>query len=190
MTRTGKLTLVMLAFPLALAAQGPSAASTANPVLTSFRGFGRYATWLVAAFDSIPESRYSFKPMPIQLSVGAIAQHLEGANYALCGVFGDQRHPLTAKDSTADSLKAQWPKDTLVARLRASLVFCDSAMARLDDSKLGDPVAFQAGGRTSPRARYMIGYLTDLAEHYSQIAGYMRQMGMVPPSAIPRRPGT
>jgi hypothetical protein len=29
--------------------------------------------------------------------------------------------------------------------------------------------------------------LTDLAEHYAQLASYMRLMGMVPPSALPGR---
>ena len=30
--------------------------------------------------------------------------------------------------------------------------------------------------------------ITDLAEHYAQVASYMRQLGMVPPSALPPRP--
>jgi uncharacterized damage-inducible protein DinB len=29
--------------------------------------------------------------------------------------------------------------------------------------------------------------ITDLAEHYAQVASYMRQLGMVPPSALPPR---
>jgi hypothetical protein len=28
--------------------------------------------------------------------------------------------------------------------------------------------------------------VTDLAEHYSQVSSYMRLMGLVPPSALPR----
>jgi hypothetical protein len=188
MSRITLTTLLLLAAPVTLAAQQPAAApaAQANPILTSFKSFGRYGTWLIAAFDSIPESRYGFKPVPVQLSVGYIAQHLETANYLLCGVFGDVRHPTTARDSLADSTKAQWPKDTLVARVRASFVFCDSALARLDDSKLGDPLSMAPGRPASPRMRFLLGYLTDVAEHYSQIAGYMRQMGMVPPSAQPR----
>lgn len=186
MPRISLTTFFILAVPAALSAQQPAAAAQANPIMTSFRSYGRYGTWVVAAFDSIPESRYGFKPVPVQLSVGYIAQHLETANYVLCGVFGDVRHPLTARDSLADSTKALWPKDTLVARVRASFAFCDSAMARIDDSKLGDQLSMAPGGRAFPRIRFLLGYLTDVAEHYSQIAGYMRQMGMVPPSAQPR----
>ena len=189
MRRTGLTLALVLAVPMALAAQQPASAPqppATDPIMTSFRSFGRYGSWLMAAFDSIPESRYGFKPVPIQQSVGYIAQHLEGANYALCGVFGDVRHPTNARDSLADTTKAQWPKDTLIARVRASFMFCDSAMARTTDAKLSDQVAFQPGGRVFPRARYVLLFLTDVAEHYSQIAGYMRQMGMVPPSAQPR----
>jgi hypothetical protein len=41
-------------------------------------------------------------------------------------------------------------------------------------------------GRSSIRARDFILFVTDLADHYSQIANYMRLMGMIPPSALPR----
>ncbi len=186
MSRIRSALLSLAVLPAALSAQQPAGGPSANPITDSFKSFGRYGTWLISAFDSIPESRYGFKPMPIQQSVGYVAQHLENANYALCGIFGDQRHPMTARDSTADTLKAQWPKDTLVARLKASLDFCTTAMNSLTDAKLADQVSFQPGGRTSPRARYVMGFITDLAEHYNQIAGYMRAMGMVPPSAQPR----
>ena len=85
-----------------------------------------------------------------------------------------------------------WPKDTLVTRLKASLTFCADALNRLDDSKLADlvPVGAPNSGRTSVRSRLIVVFLTDLAEHYAQVASYMRLNGMVPPSALPRpRPG-
>src|SRR2546427_2322305 len=52
------------------------------------------------------------------------------SNYALCERFSDLKHPRTAQDSLADTVKTRWPKDTLVERLRASLRFCDSALDR------------------------------------------------------------
>jgi hypothetical protein len=33
---------------------------------------------------------------------------------------------------------------------------------------------------------YLLGHAMDLADHYSQIANYMRANGMLPPSALPR----
>jgi uncharacterized protein DUF3471 len=138
----------------------------------------RYGSFLARAFDSIPESRYDFRPTPVQQSIGYIAQHLERANYDLCGTFGKMRHPMTAKDSLPDSIKARWPKDTLVRRLKASLRFCDTALDRVQsfDSFLD--------------VTYLLGFETDLAEHYSQLASYMRQIGMAPPSSLPPAPHT
>jgi Domain of unknown function (DUF3471)/DinB superfamily len=147
--------------------------------MSAFEGMAwLFGSRLQAAFDSIPASRYDYRPTPPQQSVGYIAQHLEGANYALCERMGDLKHTRTAKDSLADSVKARWPKDTLVARLAASFAFCDTAMARvgkLDSQGL---------------ARTLLLFETDLAEHYSQISSYMRLLGMVPPSALPPRPRT
>ncbi len=184
--------LLALALPPAIGAQqpAPTAAST-NPITDSFRGFGYLGGWLLAAFDSIPASRYGSRATPAQQSVGYIAQHLEDANYQLCARFGGVARTATATDSVADTVKATWPKDTLVARLRASLLFCRDAIGRVSDATLGDTYAVgpAGSGRTSTRARDLILFLTDLADHYSQIANYMRLMGMVPPSALPARPG-
>ena len=95
---------------------------------------------------------------------------------------------MTARDSTADSVKATWPKDTLVARLKASFAFCDAAVATLDDAKLAE--ALTVGPATAPRLVVRMGsvltYVTDLVDHYSQMANYMRLNGWLPPSALPR----
>ena len=188
-----RLSLVLLMIvPPALDAQQPSATPRppqADPVMESFRSFGYLGGWLLAAFDSIPADRYDFRPTPAQQSVGYVAQHLEDANYQLCARFGGTTRPITAGDSLADTVKATWPKDALVARLRRSLRFCRDAMDRVNDAMLGDAtVAGPPGsGRTSTRARDLMLFLTDLADHYSQIANYMRLMGLTPPSALPAR---
>lgn len=183
------LTLAALALPLALVAQQPAPQPVANPVTNSFKVYStRYGNWLVSAFDSIPASKYNYKPTPVQQTVGYIAQHLESANYSLCSSFGGTTHPTTARDSLADSVKAMWPKDTLVARLKASLAYCDAAYANVDDTKLADMIVSgpPSAPRSTPRARFMLGFVTDLVDHWSQVAVYMRLNGMIPPSAFPR----
>ena len=161
---------------------------SADPITRSFRGFSYYGAWLLAAFDSIPASKYDFRPTPMQQSVGYIAQHLEAANYTLCNRFSGLRLPAQSGGALPDSVKARWPKDTLVAHLRASLEFCGAGLDAVHDSMLADETSVGplGSGRVTTRSRDIVLFLTDLAEHYSQIAGYMRLVGMVPPSAIPR----
>lgn len=162
------------AVALPVAAQSP-APRAASAVVYSFERFAdHYGGLLVQAFDSIPADRYAYHPTPVQQSVGYIAQHLENANYSLCERIGPAKWRMTAKDSLADSVKARWPKDTLVARLRASLAFCDAALEQLQN--------IDSPGLAST----LLAFETDLAEHYSQLSGYMRLIGMVPPSALPR----
>ena len=162
---------------------------TPNGVAQTFLSFGPpYGGYLLMAFDSIPASQYGYRPMPVQQSVGYIAQHLEDANYKQCSLFGPAKHTMSAKDSLADTIKAQWPKDTLIARVRASLVFCRDAIEKLTDAQLADElvVSTPSGPVTVHRVRYLILLVTDLAEHYSQLSSYMRLLGMVPPSALLR----
>ena len=190
MKRAHVWTVAVLTFPATLAAQSPSTSTPSpNGIVTSFKMAGsRYGNLLAQAFDSIPAAKYGFKPTPVQQTVGYIAQHLEDANYQLCAPMTGTTHARTAKDSLADTVKAMWPKDTLVARLRASLTFCENAINSISDAQLTEDLT--VGPANNPRkimrARYFIGFVTDLAEHYAQLASYMRIMGLVPPTALPR----
>ena len=183
--------LLVLALPMSLLAQAPAAGPTANPITTVFRNrtLGQQRI-LAQAFDSIPESKFSYKPTAAQLTIGYIAQHLAEDNYFFCNNFGDMKGKPTAEEtSTPDSVKATWPKEKLVTQLKTSFAFCESALAQLDDAKLGDDITmtFNGNSRKAPRASMALGHVADMADHYSQIANYMRLNGMIPPTALPRR---
>ena len=186
--------ILALALPVSLAAQQPPAGPPANPITTVFRtrtmGLQRN---LAQAFDSIPESKFSYRPTPAQLTIGYIAQHLASDNYFFCNNFGAMKASLSPKDSTTpDSVKATWPKEELVTKLKASLTFCESAFAQLDDAKLADQITMTFGGqsRNATRANMVLGHALDMADHYSQLANYMRLNNIIPPTALPRpRPG-
>src|SRR5437867_3703825 len=137
MRRFALESLLAVSVALAAGAQQPAA----NPMVQTFRSFGtQYGGWLSAAFDSIPASKYSYKPTPVQLTIGHIAQHLESANYLLCAHLSGQTRAMTAKDSLADTVKSKWPKDTLVARLKASFAYCDAALAKVNDASLAEQI--------------------------------------------------
>jgi uncharacterized damage-inducible protein DinB len=182
--------IVALALPIALAAQQPGAASQANPITAVFRtrtmAFQRN---LAQAFDSIPESTFGYKPTPAQQTIGFIAQHLANDNYFFCNNFGAMKGTRPAQDATtADSVKATWPKATLMASLKDSFTFCEQAFNQLDDAKLADQITITFGNNSRPgtRAAMVLGHVVDMADHYSQLANYMRLNGMLPPTALPR----
>ena len=58
-------------------------------------------------------------------------------------------------------------------------------METLTDANLGEELPEIGPFRRAPRARWVLLFFMDLADHYSQIANYMRLPGMVPPSALP-----
>lgn len=189
--RISRVAILSLALPLTAVAQPSSpAAAPANPVTAAFRG--RTMTLqrnLAQAFDSIPAATFGYRPTPAQLTVGYIAQHLASDNYLFCNAFGDAKAKIPDGDTaTPDSVKARWPKDTLVAKLKASFAFCETAFAQLDDAHLADQVSLTFGGQTRSvtRASMVLGHALDMADHYSQIANYMRLNRLVPPTALPR----
>jgi hypothetical protein len=56
------------------------------------------------------------------------------------------------------------------------------------DATLPGAIAFTYGGaeRKSTRINMVLLHALDLADHFSQIANYMRLNGMLPPTALPK----
>ena len=122
--------ILALALPVSLAAQAPAV----DPITAAFksRTMGLHRI-LAQAFDSIPESKFGYKPTPAQLTIGYVAQHLADDNYFYCSSFGPLKGTRAAKDTTtADTVKAKWPKDSLLAKLKTSFKFCEDALAIAD----------------------------------------------------------
>ncbi len=191
--KTWYLVILALVLPVSLNAQQTPGAAPANPITAAFRtrilGLQRN---LAQAYDSIPARLFGYKPTPAQLTIGYIAQHLVSDNYFFCNAFGDMKATRSAKDTTtADSVKATWPRDTLVSQLKASFAFCENALGQLDDAKLADQITLTFRGQSRPAARasMVLGHALDLADHYSQLANYMRLNHMLPPTALPRPGG-
>ena len=184
--------ILMLALPLSTAAQQPQPNQQGGPMTSVFRN--RTLTFqrnLAQAFDSIPASKFGYKPTPAQMTIGDIAQHLSGDNYFYCGNFGSMKASVSQEESTSpDSVKAKWAKDKLVANLKASFKFCEDAFAQIDDAKLAETFTITSGGnsRQAVRLQPVLGHIVDMADHYSQLANYMRLNGILPPTALPRPP--
>jgi hypothetical protein len=155
---------------------GSAAAQDGKPVSDALRtDAARAAKNLVAAAEEMPADKYGYKPTPAQMSVGEIVAHLSGGNDFLCssisGVTAPKRAEL-AKDAS---------KDKLIARLKESFQFCESALAKVDDSSLGAEVPWFDGKAT--RAKVILAAAIDWADHYSQLSNYLRLNGLLPPTA-------
>jgi len=181
--------ILTVALPLALAAQQP-AGDPASPMAGVFRrNITNTSRNIAQAFDSIPESKFSYKPTPAQLTIGFIAQHVASDNYFFCNNFGTAKATLTAEDTaTADSVKAKWPKAKLVSKLKESFAFCQTALGQVNDAALAETITLTFGAQSQqrPRISMLLGHAVDLADHYSQLANYMRLNNILPPTALPR----
>ncbi len=152
-----------------------------NPVTTVVKDLlRREHKNLVAAVEEMPADKFSFKPTPLQETFGHLAMHITEANYFLCARAGDVAEPKMEELKDTDS------KDKLVAALKASFDFCETAVSKADDSKLGDTVE-GFGGHKQPRAWAWIGMASNWADHYAAAAMYLRLNGLLPPTAQPKK---
>jgi hypothetical protein len=171
------LPILALAFiPFAAGAQQASQPDT-NPVSNAVRSsVERASKNMVAAADEMPADKYSFHPTPAQMSFGKLVTHMINSNYGLCSKISGVPAPTQDKPSETDT------KDKLVAGLKASFDFCSQSLAKVDDSNLGEQLAF-GGDRKLSRAAAMIALTNDFADHYSMAAAYLRANGLLPPTA-------
>jgi DinB family protein len=179
--RAYALLLAVAVLPGTAAAQAAAAAPSTSPVADAFRAQEqRYARILVAAAEAMPAEKYSYRPTPQQMSFAEIQVHLANeGNDELCGkLTGIPVPKRTAVDTTTT-------KEQLVARLKETFGFCETALAKLDDSKLSAPIQLFGPNPFSQAAAILI-TVGDWADHYSQEANYLRLNGVLPPTARPR----
>jgi hypothetical protein len=159
----------ILIAPQILFAQG-------SPVADAFRAnVASEAKNLIAAAHDFPAAKFGYKPTPAQMSFADIMVHLAQGNDYFCSDIAGEKAP------TRTAVKATASKKELVERLEETFEYCDKTLKSLDDSKLGEMIDFFGGKRT--RAAVMTITTADFADHYSQIANYMRLNGLIPPTA-------
>lgn len=130
----------------------------------------------IAAVEAMPADKFNFKPSPDQMTFGHLVAHMIEANYLLCSKSASVAAPKVEEAKETDS------KDKLVAALKTSFDFCAEALSKMDDSKLGEKIA-GPGGQEASRARFALGLASNWADHYAETAMYLRQNGILPPTA-------
>jgi hypothetical protein len=157
-----------------------AARDPATPVSDAVRSAAsRAGRNFITAAEDMPAGKYGFKPTAAQMTFGEVIAHMAGGNDALCSGIGGVPAPKRPE------LGARAAKEQLVARLRETFRFCETVLAKVNDSKLGGMVPYFGSGEVS-QAAAMVAAAEEWAGHYSQIAVYLRLNGLLPPTAKPK----
>ena len=178
---------VFMAAGSAFAQQATPAASAApdlSPVSNPVSGFvkagvARFEKNMVAAAEAMPAEKYVFKPSPEMNSFGHLVMHIAQSNNTFCSKISGQTAP-DVKIAETD------PKDKLVAAVKDSFAFCTAALAKVDDSKLGEQFVL-FGNRPISRGGALVALGGSWTDHYATQAIYLRLNGILPPTAQPAK---
>jgi hypothetical protein len=130
----------------------------------------------IAAIEAMPPDKFSYKPTADQMTFGHLVVHIIQFNNTICSKAADVPAPKVEESKETDS------KDKLVSAVKASYAFCSDALAKMDDSKLGDTIDL-FGGHQAPRAMAALIASSGWADHYAAAAMYLRLNSITPPSA-------
>ena len=156
--------------PIAPAA--PSALAADREIWTTVIGY------VTAAAEQVPESSYSYRPVPGVYTFGRLVAHIAGSQDMFCALaLGDKANASDYIEQTTTR------KAALLAALKASTAHCEKAYAMTDADAMARTVKVFAGERS---ALWALLYSTAHDnEHYGNMVTYMRMLGMVPPSSQP-----
>src|SRR5437762_8272829 len=154
----------------------PDMTPVANPVSGFVKaGVARYQKNMVAAAEAMPAEKYAFKPSPEMNSFGHLIMHIAQSNNTFCSKISGQAAP-DVKIAETDS------KDKLVAALKDSFAFCTTALAKVDDSKLGEQFVM-FGNRPMSRGGALVALGESWTDHYAMKAIYLRMIRILPKTA-------
>lgn len=168
--------LVLGLVPMGAFAQQTAPAET-NPVSNMLRTvLERNSKNMISAAEEMPADKYSYSPTPEQITFGHLIVHVTNFNNLVCSKLSDTTPTDSAKLADTD------PKDKLLPALKTSYAYCTQALAKADDSNLGEQIVL-FGDHKMSRAAVMIIFASSFADHYGMAAMYLRMNKLVPPTA-------
>jgi hypothetical protein len=129
---------------------------------------------MLAAAQQMPADKYGFKAPPDDITFGYLLMHDADVNYDLCSLVGGVPAPKLTQLKETDA------KDILIARMRSSFEFCTSALAKLDDSGMQQPLDW--GSAKMSRAMLILTLTGSWNNHYDLQKKYLQLNGYRLPS--------
>jgi hypothetical protein len=127
---------------------------------------------LEASADIMPAEKYGYRLTLDQMTFGEWLIHSAQRNYADCATLKSESAPVSAQQ-----LSALKEKSDVSKALKDSFAYCAAAFAAEDDQKV------IAAPQT---ANAFLHVLIHNNEIYGNIVGYLRSVGIVPPSTAAR----
>jgi uncharacterized damage-inducible protein DinB len=154
-----------------IAADLPNPSTAPNPLTATLSLFrSNMQDKIMKAADTMPESKYSYRPTKDVRSFAEILNHVTDISYYLCSNMKGEATPPAA---AARNSKAE-----IMAALKSSFNYCDGAFSGFTDAHLNDPADFW-GHRTNKMF-----ILTQTgnhdALHYGNLVTYLRLNGLEP----------
>ena len=169
--------LVFAALAGALQAQPKGAPATVLGDLKN--SYQEIKDLIMRAAEQMPESTYSYKPVPEEMSFGGWVAHVADAQGFICGAAAGGAKQLGAASKTA--------KADLLAVLKQSFDLCDGAYQATTDANVNESIQSFRG--PTPRLALLYGNISHDNECYGSMAVYMRLNKLVPPSSQGRGGG-
>ena len=149
----------------------PHPIAAPNPLTTTQSIFrSNMQDKILKAAEAMPDSKYSYRPTKDVRSFGQILTHVADISYYLCSNIKDESRPAT---SAAKGSKAE-----IIAYLKSSFDYCDSAFSAFTDAHLNDRADFW-GFKTNKMFILTQAGNHD-ALHYGNLVTYLRLNGLMP----------
>jgi uncharacterized damage-inducible protein DinB len=178
-TRIWRIVLAVVTLNLALATLAnaqispdlPNPIAAPNPLTATLSLFrSNMQDKIMKSADTMPESKYSFRPTKDVRSFAEIVTHIADISYYLCA---NAKGVATPGVAVPKGTKAE-----IMAYLKSSFSYCDDAFSGFTDAHLNDPADFWGFKTNKMFILTQVGNHDAL--HYGNLVTYLRLNGLVP----------
>jgi steroid delta-isomerase-like uncharacterized protein len=160
---------------VAAAPQSPATGQRFTLAGNMLRGYAGLQRNLLEAAELMPEEHYSFKPTSETRPYGQLVAHVALSQFGGCAALKGEANPRASEKEEAPRRKTD-----LVALLKASTAYCDSALNALTDDAMVQMIT--VGANQAAKGLFLASTNTHGNEMYGTMAVYLRLKGLVPPT--------